>query len=90
MTVIGLNIYATELKIELVWWSRWVLEWRPSSGKRKVGRRSAKWYDHLRGQKLMRTAEDRAQCCKLGEAMSGSGRLWADGDDYEANRFKMS
>nr|ADI61818.1 endonuclease-reverse transcriptase [Bombyx mori] len=52
-------------------WSRRVLEWRPRSGRRNVGRPLARWCDDLRtvaGKKWMRRAADRAQWCGLGEA----------------------
>ncbi|CAG9118773.1 unnamed protein product [Plutella xylostella] len=52
-------------------WGRRVLEWRPRTGKRSVGRPPARWTDDLRrvaGSGWMRKAEDRVLWRSLGEA----------------------
>ncbi|KAG7296310.1 hypothetical protein JYU34_021440 [Plutella xylostella] len=52
-------------------WGRRVLEWRPRTGKRSVGRPPARWTDDLRrvaGRGWMRKAEDRVLWRSLGEA----------------------
>nr|ADI61810.1 endonuclease-reverse transcriptase [Bombyx mori] len=52
-------------------WGRRVLEWRPRTGKRSVGRPPARWSDDLRkaaGSNWMRRTEDRVQWRTLGEA----------------------
>ncbi|CAG4978815.1 unnamed protein product [Colias eurytheme] len=52
-------------------WSRHVLEWRPRTGKRSVGRPAARWTDDLKkvaGIGWMRYAEERENWRDLGEA----------------------
>jgi hypothetical protein len=52
-------------------WCKRVLEWRPSLGKRSVGRPQARWSDDLRrtaGRSWMLVAENRARWREIGEA----------------------
>lgn len=52
-------------------WSRRVLEWRPRTGKRSVGRPPARWTDDIvksAGKHWMRAASDRTRWKSLGEA----------------------
>ena len=52
-------------------WGRKVLEWRPRTGKRSVGRPSTRWTDDLiktAGSRWMRAASNRSYWRSLGEA----------------------
>ena len=52
-------------------WGVKVLEWRPRTGRRSVGRPPTRWTDYLikvAGNRWMRTAQDRSLWRSLGEA----------------------
>ncbi|KAJ8711218.1 hypothetical protein PYW07_008460 [Mythimna separata] len=52
-------------------WGRKVLEWRPRTGRRSVGRPPTRWTDDLArvaGIRWMRDAQDRSLWRRLGEA----------------------
>jgi hypothetical protein len=52
-------------------WGGKVLEWRPRTGRRSVGRPPTRWTDDLvkvAGSRWMRTAQDRSSWRTLGEA----------------------
>ncbi|KPI91323.1 hypothetical protein RR46_14827 [Papilio xuthus] len=58
-------------------WGRKVLEWRPRTGRRSVGRPPARWTDDLvkvAGASWMRVAQDRSSWRSLGEAYA---QQWA-------------
>ncbi|KAI8427297.1 hypothetical protein MSG28_001884 [Choristoneura fumiferana] len=62
-------------------WGQKVLEWRPRTGRRAVGRPPTRWSDDLvkiAGSRWMRKAQDRSEWRALGRPMSSSGRLSAD------------
>ncbi|KAJ8719488.1 hypothetical protein PYW08_011663 [Mythimna loreyi] len=58
-------------------WGGKVLEWRPRTGRRSVGRPPTRWTDDLvkvAGSRWMRTAQDRSLWRSLGEAYA---QQWA-------------
>jgi hypothetical protein len=68
---INKGISPIDNELSLYRWGKRVLEWRPSLGKRSVGRPQARWSDDLRrtaGRSWMRVAEDRARWQDIGKA----------------------
>ncbi|KAI8436342.1 hypothetical protein MSG28_004376 [Choristoneura fumiferana] len=62
-------------------WGQKVLEWRPRTGRRAVGRPPTRWSDDLvkiAGSRWMRKAQDGLSGEPWGRPMSSSGRLSAD------------
>jgi hypothetical protein len=69
-------------------WGRKVLEWRPRTGRRSVGRLPTKWTDDLvkvAGSRWMRAAHDRSSWRTLGEAyvQQWTSLSWDVDDDDE-------
>ncbi|KAI8440150.1 hypothetical protein MSG28_001546 [Choristoneura fumiferana] len=60
-------------------WGQKVLEWRPRTGRRAVGRPPTRWsLVKIAGSRWMRKAQDRSEWRALGRPMSSSERLSAD------------
>ncbi|KAI8435808.1 hypothetical protein MSG28_004034 [Choristoneura fumiferana] len=60
-------------------WCRKVLEWRPRTGRRAVGRPPTRWSDDLvktAGSRWMRKTQDWSEWRALGRPMSSNGRLF--------------
>ncbi|CAK1591128.1 unnamed protein product [Parnassius mnemosyne] len=67
-------------------WGKKVLEWRPRTGGRSVGRPPTRWIDDLvryAGSRWMQVAQDRALWHSLGRPMFSSGHVKGYNDDYD-------